>query len=226
MQFIIELTKFEGLLWDLPADSVEFGTNYEVPVELISKINFNKLTQIRVKKPENLKVSVENGQELVTWEMPPDCKDAVAEYMLEYKLPSSDKPHKQQISGLDNKCFLSNLKPENVYYLRILAVDFAKNMMQSEFIEFTSEKQAPNPPSLLKYEAKNIVWDGVDESSEKFEVSYCKLENADGVTVQTCDKNERSLVLKNLEDGAEYLVSIRAENQLGIGFAKFIKFKN
>ena len=28
VQFMIEITKFEGLLWGLPLDSVEYGTNY------------------------------------------------------------------------------------------------------------------------------------------------------------------------------------------------------
>ena len=226
---MIEITKFEGLLWDLPSGSCEFGSNYEVPIEIISKSNLSKLTNIQASKPENLVVIPEkmSQQQKLVWDMIPESKNAVAHYVVEYKQPSSDKPYKQQISGLDTSCPLLNLKPQTVYFLRIMAVDFSKNMFQSDFIEFTSSKQAPEPPKVLLIDPVEnyLSWEQVDFNTESFEVSYCKTEGAESVVVEKLGGEVRKLVLDDLEKNTEYLASIRAENEFGFGSAKFLKFK-
>ena len=163
-------------------------------------MNLNKLKQIRANKPINLSVTTDKNtrQELASWEIPPGSKDANAQYVLEYKLPTGDKSHKQQISGSDTSCYLSSLKPNTNYFLRILAVDFAKNSESrewSEFIEFVSSRQAPSPPSVLEMDSGVLLWGEVDQSGDRFEVSYCKAEGAVDVNVEKCEKFSRKLTV-------------------------------
>lgn len=94
---------------------------------------------------------------------------------------------------------------------------------------FISAKACPNPPEVLNLDTSEktkvkISWSGTSLSSEKFEISYCPMENAEQVVVENLEKSERSVILKNLVND-KWLVAIRASNSLGFGNAKFITFE-
>jgi hypothetical protein len=69
-----------------------------------------------------------------------------------------------------------------------------------------------------------MSWSGISLSSEKFEISYCPMENAEKVVVENLDKAQNMLNIKNLVND-KWLVAIRASNSLGFGSAKFITFE-
>jgi hypothetical protein len=149
LQFSVKIEKIEGLLWELPADHVKFSDENQIRVTLISIMNFGRLTESRVDKPSNLEINPDEveQQEKVTWEEDYDDEEsnAVCEYTLEYRSVHSGEEravvHRHALSGLDTMCFLSSsdLMPDSRYFMRLLAIDFANNREQTEYIEFTKK---------------------------------------------------------------------------------------
>ena len=239
LHFMVEFKTMEGLIWELPDGAVDYDTNYEAEIEMISVMAFNKFTQKRIAKPDELKVvhSTEDNQHTASWLAieggENNVDNSIAEYEIQYKQASlaanvSDEMNRIRISGLDSQIYLpgDHFKPVTDYNLRVMAIDFANNLEQTEYVNFESAKAPPNPPSKFFYDKQNeeFRFSDVDEKAEttEFEIAYCYAEDATEVHYIDLGPNDRSAKCK-LEKGKNYISCIRAFNSSGVGGSKIFQ---
>merc|ERR1712173_87892 len=103
-----------------------------------------------------------------------------------------------------------------------MAIDFANNLEQSEYVNFTTAKAPPKPPTKFIYDkqAKEFRFDGVDEEAgiTEFEIAYCYAEDAEEVHYIDLKPDERSA--KCELENENYISCVRAFNSSGVGGSK------
>lgn len=235
IDFTVELTSMEGLLWELPDGSVDTGRNYEANINMISKMNFVKLTNERIAKPSGLSVThdINTNNHVGKWNEISGSNN-IAEYEVQWRQANADNLQRLRISGLDSKVYIpgDQFEPVENYNLRLLAIDFAYNQEQTEFVNFVSAKAPPNPPKYFGYDRKNkkFYWSEVDEKAdtEFFEIAYCLAENA--VECEYIEEISADAISAEVEGGADlndnnYIAVIRGFNSSGYGPSTILQIK-
>merc|ERR1712176_68221 len=238
--FIIEMTGFNNLLWELPEGSAETGTNYEAKIEMISKVDFAKMTNQRIEKPDGLEISHNKAANLhvARWDLPNDdpSKNFVCEYEVQYRQANNknDEVEKIRVSGLDPDVCIEgkDLEPEAAYNLRVVAIDFANQQEQTEWTPFSTSKATPLPPSVFTYDKSNksFSWDEVDcsthDSSSIFEIGYAPAEDAkpeDVSFLAEIDIAKTEISVDNIDESKDYIACIRVQNESGWGYSQILQ---
>ncbi|XP_049824864.1 neogenin isoform X2 [Aethina tumida] len=179
--------------------------------------------------PTNITLEPGSTSLLVRWEPPPpeSQNGIILGYKIKYR-KESRKPVTIQTQAKMHHVTLNNLEKGTLYMVRIWALNINGTSPPSEWIEATTykndmeETKVPDKPAYIKVRSMSdvlyVMW--APPIRQNTRIRNYILGWGKGVPdmyTTELHENNRTYIIKNLDANSEYVLSIRASNQMGTG---------
>lgn len=196
------------------------------------EITVRTLSDLPTKPPQNVTVEAASSNSLIVrWEPPPkDGQNGVITgYKLKYKKRERrSRPVAVTTAGDRRLYVLTGLERNSMYQIRLWAMNINGTGPPTEWINTATyendldETSVPDPPRSMKVRAGTdsltVTW--LPPANQNIMVRGYVIGWGKGVPdaySQMLDGKHRSFVIKNLEPNSEYVISVRANNDMGDG---------
>ncbi|KAJ8924156.1 hypothetical protein NQ315_006940 [Exocentrus adspersus] len=180
--------------------------------------------------PSNVTTEPSSTSIVVRWEPPPveSQNGVVLGYKIKYRKQGKGKGNTITTQPNDRHCVISDLEKGTMYQIRLWAMNVNGTGPPTEWIDVETfqndvdESRVPDKPKAIKvrptFDKLYVLWYPPD--NQNIRVRHYILGWGKGIPdmySQELGESNRTYVIERLEPNSEYVLSLRASNQVGAG---------